>query len=723
MTTKVTMAIRVIGHKTGIFLLITLILLFGTSPALSSVPDNKIGNIQVVQSYVYASVVINLASPSNYNTSELLDDKIIYLDIEGTIADNSAISNKYISDALLKKVYMCKANRHTVRVVLQLNNDSQYQYKVLTLTNPHRIAVNISADSFKTSDTKPSEGKIQALCHYDQETPPDAADIAAAPPPDTKEEPMQVTQVSEPLIEKETTPEPNPPAPVQEPALATANPQEAITQEYNGSKQTDQETIADAADIAAAPPPDTKEEPMQVTQVSEPPIEKETTPEPNPPAPVQEPALATATPPEAITQESRFMGNTNIDMQSSAVLTFRDYILMVLGNNSSMKANRQDYLKSMILFQRDIELYDFNVKLTGSAGYNQDTAYQILGGDLSNKGPQGTLALTVTKNLYDGGKKQILQKEYAVFKELTESGFLKKKDAIIVTAANYYAELYYRQESLKYMKEQYERQKVFMEKIDKWHQKEVKLSRYDLLTAKNEHLKLERELVEQKAAILKTETAFRQYGELYYEKPLVLVPLNINFSMDVETLQKYVAVHNKSVNEARLQVDIQKFKIAEKDAEGGLRVDSSVSVGMHHEKNAQGQSGNVPASAFLSFSLPIFDGGVKKSEVRAEQRELAKRQENLQQITKEIIQTIFEIYTDYRKLQSQLEILKQIDDSNEDRLKTAMERLDKGLGEYREVRESWSELITTKIELIRNTIITQQMLINLSVYSGFELPL
>jgi hypothetical protein len=50
-----------------------------------------------------------------------------------------------------------------------------------------------------------------------------------------------------------------------------------------------------------------------------------------------------------------------------------------------------------------------------------------------------------------------------------------------------------------------------------------------------------------------------------------------------------------------------------------------------------------------------------------------------------------------------------------------MERLEKGLDDYRAVRESWYDLIDTKIELIKQKTLEQKLLVDLLILSGMNL--
>ena len=86
-----------------------------------------------------------------------------------------------------------------------------------------------------------------------------------------------------------------------------------------------------------------------------------------------------------------------------------------------------------------------------------------------------------------------------------------------------------------------------------------------------------------------------------------------------------------------------------------------------------------------------------------------------------MIQQLNEIYLDYKTFGSSIRILEEQLLLNEKRLRISMERLEKGLDDYRAVRESWDDLIDTKMELIRLKTLEQKLLVDLLILSGMNL--
>lgn len=390
------------------------------------------------------------------------------------------------------------------------------------------------------------------------------------------------------------------------------------------------------------------------------------------------------------------------------LIDFRDYVNKVLAANPSVKISEEDYRQTQIRFLRSLESYGVNVSLNGVAGLYYDKS--------SNTGAE--ISLDASKNLYDGGKRQVLEKELDVVKALAKASLLSSYDTAMLSAAAFYADFFYGQDVLDFLREQYDLQRVFIEKVESRFQKGVKFTIYDALTAQNEYLQLEKELLQQKTNIIKAEISFRQFGHIYTENPVKLAPFDISFKPDIDYLQKYAIVHNNSIFSARLQEEIQGYRVSERKAEGGIRVDAGSSI-----KFIAGSTGftggrNLNAGLSLRFTLPLLDGGVRKSDIVAEQIESLKQRLTLEKTTEDVIKNINDIHLDYQNLGKSLEILEQQLSINEKRLKISIERLEKGLEDYRAVRESWNDLIATKITLIQHKTLSQKLLVDLLILSG-----
>jgi outer membrane protein TolC len=391
-------------------------------------------------------------------------------------------------------------------------------------------------------------------------------------------------------------------------------------------------------------------------------------------------------------------------------MDFSEYVKKVLDSNPSVKIDEEDYRQTQVRFLRDLETYGFQLSLDGGAQ--------------AGTGIQGTganIRLDLTKHLYDGGKQQILENEFEVVKALSRAKLLESYDTTILTAVLYYSEFYYKQEVVDFLREQFDRQKDFIDRVGKSYQKGIRFSSYDYLTSRSDHLNLEKTLVNQKADFTKTEIAFRQFGHVYNEGPVKVAPLDVALVTDMDRLQKYALVHNKSIYAARLGTEVQEYKISERRAEGGLKVDGGAFLGAQVGDNHYTGGDNLLAGISLNFSFPLYDSGVRKSEIFAEQIGYLKQRLAVQKTEEDVIKRINDVYTDYRTMESRLKILDEQLALNEKRLRISIERLQKGLDDYRAVRESWDDLISTKIEAITQRTLEQKLLVDLSILSGLNL--
>ncbi len=393
------------------------------------------------------------------------------------------------------------------------------------------------------------------------------------------------------------------------------------------------------------------------------------------------------------------------------LIDFKDYVNKVLSANPSVKISEEDYRQTQIRFMRNLEAYGINVSLNGNAGLYYDR-----GGHTGLE-----VSIDASKNLYDGGKRQILEKELEIVKALSKADLLSNYDSAMLSAVAYYADFYLSQEILDFLKEQYERQRAFIEKVQESYNKGVRFTIYDTLTAQYENLQLEKDLLQQKANIIKSEISFRQFGHIYTENPIRLAPLDIRFKPEMDYLQKYAISNNNSIFSARLQEKLQNYRILERKAEGGIRIDAGSSIKFLAGSTDFTGGTNFKAGVSLRFALPLLDGGVRRSDIVSEQIETLKQRLRLEKVTEDVIKKINEIYVDYQNIEEGLKILERQHEINEKRLAVSLERLEKGLEEYRAVKESWNDLINSKISLIQQKTLSQKLLVDIIILSGKRL--
>jgi outer membrane protein TolC len=398
-------------------------------------------------------------------------------------------------------------------------------------------------------------------------------------------------------------------------------------------------------------------------------------------------------------------------------LDFRHYLSMVFTSNPSYLIEREEIHRAFATFVTSLQGYGFNLNFVPSVNAYYDEGMQY-----------GTdVRMELKKTLYDWGKRGILEKEAELVTSLGKMNLMEKRDAVIMAAAGYYAAFSYAREEYSLLYQRFREYTDFIRRIETAYQKGLKMSSYEYYSAKSYCLRLERDLLNKKAELFKTETAFRQFGHVYSEKRIVLVPLSLRLSADLETLEKEAVARNSAIRAARLGNELQRLSIREKKAERMGSVGFSASVGLQvgtstftGEYTMNGTGTQPVVTVGITATVPILDGGVKKNRVLIEEIEALKRKLAVQKETEDVVRRLSEIYTDYLALEKNREITAELLSINGKRLGIAMERFEKGLEEYRSVRESWDDSLVTEMENMRQKAILQKLLVDIEILSGIK---
>lgn len=624
-------------------------------------PDSAVvlSDVKYISTEASLTVNIMLSGPAKYAEGKLSNPERLYLDIAQAKLSKGLQKSIAVKDSSAKTIRLAQYRPETARLVLDLVS-GDYSHQITATQNPHRITITINKGKSvqKAPAAEDAAGVVKETAVRSKTAKPKAEAVQKPPVESAKSSESRPAEMTTPAV-----------------AAATTQPQPrddmADVQKTLSANKFFYSRIGDMQDTVAAP----------------------------------------ETPPPSKAQE--------LPAPSFISMDFREYLEKVLNANPTVKMNEQDYKRSMITFLRDLQNYDFKLFLNSTPSFSYKGSSIQGASGLNDESEYGVNAyLYITKNIYDGGKKQILEREHDVFKALSQAELLQKNDAVILTAANYYSNFYYQQQVRDFLSQQFTQYRLFQDQVEKKYQRGVRFTNYDLLTTQADSLRLERGLIDQKAGLIKMETAFRQYGHIYSDQSLRLSPLEIDFIPEIEGLQKHAAVHNSSVHAARLRSELQGYKVKEREAEKGLKIDASAAVGWQAGAGGYTGTNNLLADAYLNFSLPLYDGGVVKSQVMAEKIEQVKQRFALQKVTEDTIKLLNELYVDYKNFESSMQVLKQLIDLDEKRLMVSIERLDKGLDDYRAVRDSWREFIDAKMEYLRQAAISQKILVDLSILSG-----
>jgi len=396
-------------------------------------------------------------------------------------------------------------------------------------------------------------------------------------------------------------------------------------------------------------------------------------------------------------------------------LDFRSYLALVIRANPSYRIEREEMNRAFATFMTSLQGYGFNLNFVPSFSAYYDDGMQY-----------GTdIRLELRKTLYDWGKKGILEQEAELVKSLGEMNLMAKRDALVMAAAGYYAAFSYSREEYSLLEQRFREHSDFMRRMENAYQKGQKISSYEYYSAKSYNLRLERDLLNKRAELLKTETAFRQFGHVYADRRIRLAPLSLHLSSDLETLEREAVARSSAIRAARLGNQLQQLAIREKRAERMGSIDFNSSVGVQvgtpkfaGENNLVGTGSQPVVTVGITATIPLLDGGVRKTRVLVEEIEALKRRLSVQKETEEVVRRLTEIYADYQALEKNREITDELLAVTGKRLGIAKERFEKGLEEYRSVREAWDDSLLTEMEHLRQKAVLQKLLVDIQILSG-----
>src|SRR3989304_6734637 len=140
------------------FLLISLLFFF-TAPVSSAqdeAPQSILSSIRYWKDTNYIRIVIDLSSPVTFKEKYLPNPDRLFIDLHNTILGNG-ITPIQISDGVVTQVRAGQYDKETVRVVIDLS--AKAGYKILPLTSPDRLVIDILRDS--APPVNKSEQKIE----------------------------------------------------------------------------------------------------------------------------------------------------------------------------------------------------------------------------------------------------------------------------------------------------------------------------------------------------------------------------------------------------------------------------------------------------------------------------------------------------------------------------------------------------------------------------------
>jgi outer membrane protein TolC len=401
--------------------------------------------------------------------------------------------------------------------------------------------------------------------------------------------------------------------------------------------------------------------------------------------------------------------------QARLKLDFRHYLAGVLESDPSRRIERAEFDGIYAQTLANLQGYGWKASLDPGATVYDDRGLTY-GADLT---------ANLTRTLYDGGRQRLLQGELQIVGQLSRISLIDSGNRAALIALNIYASFFTLQQEVSLLDNNFERFRRFMQGTEQSYRLGLRFSSYEYYTAKSQFLVLERELIQKKAELLKAETAFRQYGKITDAVRLELAALSAPPPADLPGMETQALVNNSAIQAARLQRDRQEQKVEEKAAQSGatvlLRSALGVQVGSTGyigSSTSFGYGTKPVASLGISASIPLWDGGARKSALLVEELEALKQRLVLEKTSEEVIKRLSDIYLDYLALQKDREITGELAELNRKRYQIASERFEHGLEAYRSVQEALSDATLSEIELIRQETLLQKLGLDLALLSG-----
>jgi len=398
-------------------------------------------------------------------------------------------------------------------------------------------------------------------------------------------------------------------------------------------------------------------------------------------------------------------------------LDFKGYLTSVLKSDPGYQAEGTEFKRLYAQSMANLQGYSWQLSFDPSALLYDDQG-ATYGADFT---------VNLSRTLYDGGRKRLLEGEMDIVSQLSRTGLIDSRNRVALLAANTYVTFYSLQQEVDLLSKNLDRFQKFMQSVEQSYRKGLRFSSYEYYSAKSQSLVLERELLQKRADLLKAETDFRLYGNITSSVHLELSPLSAPSPRSLQSLETEALAANSTIQEMRLQRDLQQLRVEERAAQSGPSVQLKSSVGMQTgsgnytgTSTTYGYGTKALASVGVFASIPLWDGGVRKSTLQVEEMEALKQKLLLKKATDDVIRRLSQVYIDYLSLEKNREITAQLAELNRKRFQIASERFDRGLEPYRSVQEALSDSTLSEIELIRQEILLQKLRLDMALLSGVK---
>ncbi len=273
------------------------------------------------------------------------------------------------------------------------------------------------------------------------------------------------------------------------------------------------------------------------------------------------------------------------------------------------------------------------------------------------------LYLSLTQPLFTYNRLKLQLKELQLDLENSNLSYAMQKLNLEKLVTQYFYNVYMAQMSLTIAKDEMENTKKSYE-ITKNKVEAGLAAREELYQAELNYATAESGLQNKRVSLENYKDQFKQYiGMDIFEEISVMTNVDANaVDVDLKKAIDYGLASRMELRQREIDIENSQFDLIQTKAINEFKGEMNLSVGIIGEDRVVGNVYNNPTNnprVSLSFNVPLFDWGEKKSRIKAQEAVLKTRELNLENQETQIVIDIRQVYRSLQNLKTQIDIAKQ----------------------------------------------------------------
>jgi outer membrane protein TolC len=273
------------------------------------------------------------------------------------------------------------------------------------------------------------------------------------------------------------------------------------------------------------------------------------------------------------------------------------------------------------------------------------------------------LYLSLTQPLFTYNRLKLQLKELQLDLENSNLSYAMQKLNLEKLVTQYFYNVYMAQMSLTIAKDEMENTKKSYE-ITKNKVEAGLAAREELYQAELNYATAESGLQNKRVSLENYKDQFKQYiGMDIFEEISVMTNVDANaVDVDLKKAIDYGLASRMELRQREIDIENSQFDLIQTKAMNEFKGEMNLSVGIIGEDRVVGNVYNNPTNnpqVSLSFNVPLFDWGEKKSRIKAQEAVLQTRELNLENQEIQIVIDIRQVYRSLQNLKTQIDIARQ----------------------------------------------------------------